>query len=600
MDLNHRPPGPEPGALARLSHAPTACNNFENNYKLPIFAIGGGRSKWNYVPTKTLSHGWPERELQLNIAAEGAATLASAADPVRRPIRVCDGFASLAALGENNKAATSAVFTRASATLAIAKNMLQKLDHVRWLVPRSARAGMLTDALIYADEKLLEQILGDLSIEQAMNVAHLPGIVGRSLAMPDIHQGYGFPIGGVAATRLRDGVVSPGGVGFDINCGVRLLASNLEREAVVPHVRELVNQLFRDVPSGTGAEGPAPCSYKELNDVLARGATSVIERGFGTPSDAEYCEESGTMRGADPTQVSDRAKQRGRTQLGTLGSGNHFLEVQYVQQIFQPETAQTFGLHENQVVVLIHCGSRGLGHQVCTDFLKTMNEAMRRYNITIPDRQLACVPSQSPEGQNYLSAMAAAANFAWANRQVITHFTRQAFEKVLGGETRLRVVYDVAHNIAKSERHRVGPDGGSEENVLVHRKGATRSFPAGSPFIPSAYRGAGQPVLIPGSMGTASYVLVGTERAMDETFGTVCHGAGRALSRTAAKRGRDVRTETEKLEAQGIFLRSDTRDGILEEIPEAYKDIDAVVEVVQRAGLARKVARLRPMGVIKG
>ncbi len=489
---------------------------------------------------------------------------------------------------------------RASATLAIAKNILQKLDHVRWLVPRSARAGMLTDALIYADEKLLEQILGDLSIEQAMNVAHLPGIVGRSLAMPDIHQGYGFPIGGVAATRLRDGVVSPGGVGFDINCGVRLLASNLEREAVVPHVRELVNQLFRDVPSGTGAEGPVPCSYKELDDVLARGATSVIERGFGTPSDAEYCEESGTLRGADPTQVSDRAKQRGRTQLGTLGSGNHFLEVQYVQQIFEPETAQTFGLHENQVVVLIHCGSRGLGHQVCTDFLKTMNEAMRRYNITIPDRQLACVPSQSPEGQNYLAAMAASANFAWANRQVITHFTRQAFEKVMGGETRLRVVYDVAHNIAKSERHRVGPDGGSEENVLVHRKGATRSFPAGCPFIPSAYRGVGQPVLIPGSMGTASYVLVGTERAMDETFGTVCHGAGRALSRTAAKRGRDVRTETEKLEAQGIFLRSDTRDGILEEIPEAYKDIDAVVDVVQRAGLARKVARLRPMGVIKG
>jgi tRNA-splicing ligase RtcB (3'-phosphate/5'-hydroxy nucleic acid ligase) len=484
--------------------------------------------------------------------------------------------------------------------LAIAKNRLQKLDHVRWLVPRTARAGMLTDALIYADEKLLEQILGDLSIEQAMNVAHLPGIVGRSLAMPDIHQGYGFPIGGVAATRLRDGVVSPGGVGFDINCGVRLLASTLERDAVVPRLRELVNQLFRDVPSGTGAEGPVPCSHKELDDVLARGAASVIERGFGEPSDAEYCEESGTMRGADPGQVSDRAKQRGRTQLGTLGSGNHFLEVQYVQQIFEPETAQTFGLRENQVVVLIHCGSRGLGHQVCTDFLKTMNEAMRQYKITLPDRQLACVPSQSPEGQNYLAAMAASANFAWANRQVITHFTRQAFQRVFGGETRLRVVYDVAHNIAKSERHHLGANSKSEESVLVHRKGATRSFPAGSEFIPSAYRGVGQPVLIPGSMGTASYVLVGTERAMEETFGTVCHGAGRALSRTAAKRGRDVHTETQKLEAQGIVLRSDTRDGILEEIPDAYKDIDAVVEVVQRAGLARRVARLRPMGVIKG
>lgn len=483
----------------------------------------------------------------------------------------------------------------------IAKKQLHRLDHVRWLVPRGARAGMLTDALIYADEKLLDQILGDLSIEQAMNVAHLPGIVGRSLAMPDIHQGYGFPIGGVAATRLRDGVVSPGGVGFDINCGVRLLASGLEREAVLPHLRELVNQLFRDIPSGTGAEGPVSCSYKELDDVLARGAVSMIERGFGQASDAEYCEESGCMCGADPQQVSDRAKQRGRTQLGTLGSGNHFLEVQYVQQVFEPQTAETFGLRENQVVVLMHCGSRGLGHQVCTDFLKTMNEAMVRYGITLPDRQLACVPSQSPEGQNYLAAMAAAANFAWANRQVITHFTRGAFARVLGEAACLRVVYDVAHNIAKSERHRVDSDGGrAEEDLLVHRKGATRSFPAGSPFIPSAYRGVGQPVFIPGSMGTASYVLVGTERAMQETFGTVCHGAGRAMSRTAAKKGRDVRTEREKLEAQGIVLRSETRDGILEEIPEAYKDIDAVIEVVDRAGLARQVARLRPLGVIKG
>ena len=483
----------------------------------------------------------------------------------------------------------------------ISKKQLHRLDHVRWLVPRGARAGMLTDALIYADEKLLEQILGDLSIEQAMNVAHLPGIVGRSLAMPDIHQGYGFPIGGVAATRLRDGVVSPGGVGFDINCGVRLLASGLEREAVVPHLRELVNQLFRDIPSGTGAEGQVSCSYAELDDILVRGAMAVIERGFGQASDAEYCEESGCMRGADPQQVSDRAKQRGRTQLGTLGSGNHFLEVQYVQQVFEPQTAETFGLRENQVVVLMHCGSRGLGHQVCTDFLKTMNEAMVRYGITLPDRQLACVPSQSSEGQNYLAAMAAAANFAWANRQMITHFTRRAFARVLGEAARLGVVYDVAHNIAKSERHRVGSDGGrAEEDVLVHRKGATRSFPAGSPFIPSAYRGVGQPVFIPGSMGTASYVLVGTERAMQETFGTVCHGAGRAMSRTAAKKGRDVRTERERLEAQGILLRSETRDGILEEIPEAYKDIDAVIEVVDRAGLARRVARLRPLGVIKG
>jgi tRNA-splicing ligase RtcB len=479
----------------------------------------------------------------------------------------------------------------------IERSVLQKIDDYRWLVPRSARPGMRTDALIYADAKLLEQIVGDLSIDQAMNVAFLPGIVGRSLAMPDMHQGYGFPIGGVAATNLRDGVVSPGGVGFDINCGVRLLASNLDRNAVVPKLRELVNQLFRDVPAGTGSEGTVPCTWHDLNDVLARGAAWVVEHGYGEPSDLEYCEESGAMRGADPDAVSDRAKQRGRTQLGTLGSGNHFLEVQYVERIFEPDTAACFGLRQDQVVVLIHCGSRGLGHQVCTDFLKTMNEAMRRYNITLPDRQLACVPSQSPEGQSYLGAMAAAANFAWANRQAITHFTRKAFERIFGETAKLRVVYDVAHNIAKTERHRVGS---SEENVLVHRKGATRSFPAHSRFIPSAYQGCGQPVLIPGSMGTASYVLVGTERAMEETFGTVCHGAGRALSRTAAKRGRDARIETKKLEDQGILLRAQTRDGILEEIPEAYKDIDAVINVVHNAGLARRVARLRPMGVIKG
>lgn len=477
------------------------------------------------------------------------------------------------------------------------KNQLRRLDSYRWLVPRSTRPGMHTDALIYADEKLLENILGDSSIEQAMNVACLPGIVGRSLAMPDIHQGYGFPIGGVAATDFRHGVISPGGVGFDINCGVRLLGSTLERDEVTPKLRELVNQLFRDVPSGTGSEGTVPCSFSDLDDVLERGAAWVVERGFGEPADLEFCEESGAIRGADAGKVSDRAKQRGRTQLGTLGSGNHFLEVQYVEKILEPEIAEAFGLHVNQVVVLIHCGSRGLGHQVCTDFLKVMNEAMPRYSISLPDRQLACVPLRSPEAKEYLAAMAAAANFAWANRQAITHFTRGAFRRIFGEGAHLRVVYDVAHNMAKRERHRVE---GEDREVVVHRKGATRSFPAGSPELPPAYKDAGQPVLIPGSMGTASWVLVGTDRAMEETFGTVCHGAGRAMSRTAAKRGRDVRTETKKLEDLGIILRSETRDGILEEIPEAYKDVDAVVDVVHNAGLARKVARLRPMGVIKG
>ncbi|MFZ0819307.1 MAG: RtcB family protein [Candidatus Acidiferrales bacterium] len=482
--------------------------------------------------------------------------------------------------------------------MTIAKTQLRKLDRYRWLVPRSTREDMRTDALIYADEHLLEAILGDLSIEQAMNVACLPGIVGRSLAMPDIHQGYGFPIGGVAATGGHDGVVSPGGVGFDINCGVRLLASNLDQEAVRAKLRELVNQLFRDVPSGTGSEGTIPCSYDDLNSVLETGAAWMVEHGYGEAADIEFCEGSGQMDGADASKVSDRAKQRGRTQLGTLGSGNHFLEVQYVERIFDAEAATIFGLAENQVVVLIHCGSRGLGHQVCTDYLKLMNEAMRRYDITLPDRQLACVPSNSKEGRDYLAAMAAAANFAWGNRQAITHAVRGAFTKIFGPEAALRVVYDVAHNIAKRERHSV--NGGAVEEVLVHRKGATRSFPAHSPYIPEAYAAAGQPVLIPGSMGTASYVLAGNARAMEETFGTVCHGAGRALSRTAAKRGRDARVETQKLEAQGIILRSETRNGILEEVPEAYKDIDAVVDVVHNAGLARKVARLRPMGVIKG
>ncbi len=484
--------------------------------------------------------------------------------------------------------------------MAIDRSALKKLDEYRWLVPRGTKEGMRTDALIYADAQLIEHIVKDLSIEQAMNVAFLPGIVGRSLAMPDIHQGYGFPIGGVAATDYKKGVVSPGGVGFDINCGVRLLASNLQREEVTTKLRELVNQLFRDVPSGTGSEGFVKCSYDDLNQALEHGAAWAVERGYGEADDVTFCEESGAMDGADPERVSDRAKQRGRSQIGTLGSGNHFLEVQYVQQVFEPAVAESFGLREGQVVVLIHCGSRGLGHQVCTDYLKTMNEAMRRHGIDLPDRQLACVPIHSAEGESYLAAMAASANFAWANRQAITHFTRKSFTKIFSEGAALRVVYDVAHNIAKHETHRVAGEDGEPREVLVHRKGATRSFPARSPFIPSGYEPVGQPVLIPGSMGTASYVLVGAERAMEETFGTVCHGAGRAMSRTAAKKGRDARVETQKLADQGILIRAETRDGILEEVPDAYKDIDAVINVVHNAGLARKVARLRPMGVIKG
>ncbi len=472
---------------------------------------------------------------------------------------------------------------------------IEPVDAVRFRIRRQGQ--MRTDVVVYASEALLEHIRQDLSLEQAMNVATLPGIVGPSLAMPDIHQGYGFPIGGVAATDLEHGVVSPGGVGFDINCGVRLVRTTLTEAEVRPKLKAIVDQVFRDVPCGTGGSGFVSVDAKQLEEVLVRGAPWMVENGYGERSDAEYAEAGGALPDADPDKVSDRAKQRGRPQLGTLGSGNHFLEIQYVESIHDEAAARALGLETGQVVVLIHSGSRGLGHQVCTDYLAQMGPAMKRYNITLPDRQLACVPIQSEEGQAYLAAMRAAANFAWANRQGITHFLRQAFRKVFGAGVRLQVVYDVCHNIAKHERYEVE---GRKRDVLVHRKGATRAFPPDHREIPQAYREVGQPVLIPGSMGTASWVLVGAEGAMRETFGSVCHGAGRMLSRTAAKKGRNAREVEKQLAEQGILVRSETRDGILEEIPEAYKNVDEVIEVVHQAGLARKAARLRPMGVIKG
>jgi tRNA-splicing ligase RtcB len=457
---------------------------------------------------------------------------------------------------------------------------------------------MLTDALIYTDEGLLQDFLHDLSLEQAINVAMLPGIVGRSLAMPDIHQGYGFPIGGVAATDPHEGgVISPGGVGFDINCGVRLLSSMLSVDEVRPKIRELVNQLFRDIPSGAGQSGFIRVSHKDLDRVLVEGAAWMVEQGYGRSEDLTHCEESGTIDGADPAAVSDHAKKRGLPQLATLGSGNHFLEVQYVEKIFEPGIAQQLGLYENEVVVLIHSGSRGFGHQVCTDYLRDMGPAMHRYGIEVPDRQLACVPVNSTEGQAYLAGMRAAANFAWANRQGITHFTRQAFKRIFGEREELKVIYDVCHNIAKLERHRVG---NREQEVMVHRKGATRAFPPGRREVPQVYQACGQPVLIPGSMGTASYVLVGTAVAMQETFGTTCHGAGRVMSRTAARKSSFAQNARQRLEEKGILVRAESRDGISEEIPEAYKDVDAVINVVHNAGLSKRVARLKPIGVIKG
>ncbi len=474
---------------------------------------------------------------------------------------------------------------------------IEKLDDLRFRIPRNESAGMRTDVIVYANAALLEHIRRDQSLVQAMNVATLPGIVGPSLAMPDIHQGYGFPIGGIAAMDIETGVVSPGGVGFDINCGVRLARSTLQESDVRPRLKALIDQIFRDVPCGVGTEGRMNIGRGQIDDVLRRGARAVIERGFGEPRDAEFAEEGGALKGALPEKVSDRAKERGAPQLGTLGSGNHFLEVQFVERVHDRAAAQALGIEERQVVVLIHSGSRGLGHQVCTDYVALMNQVMPKYGIKLPDRQLACAPICSEEGQSYLGAMAASANFAWANRQGILHFLRGAFRRIFGDSVRLDLIYDVCHNIAKRETHVVG---GKKREVLVHRKGATRAFPPGSPEIPAAYRAIGQPVIIPGSMGTASWVLVGQSGAMEETFGSVCHGAGRVLSRTAVRKGKNAREEQRKLEEQGILVRSETRDGILEELPEAYKDVDEVIEVVHEAGLARKVARLRPMGVIKG
>src|SRR5262245_3076570 len=461
---------------------------------------------------------------------------------------------------------------------------LERIDDYRWLIPRTYKSGMLTDTVIYADEKLLEAIRRDQSLEQAANVAMLPGIVGRALAMPDIHQGYGFPIGGVAAVDEENGAVSPGGVGFDINCGVRLLGSTLTLKDVRTKLRPLVHQLFRDIPSGTGQSGAVKLSESDLNEVLEKGPRWAVERGMGSEADLDHTEERGCIAGADPYAVSERAKQRGKGQLGTLGSGNHFLEVQYVDEVFDEQTAGQYNLGKDRIVVLIHTGSRGLGHQVCTDYVAQLDAAMRKYDLHVPDRQLACAPIHSPEGQRYLQAMAAAANFAWTNRQCIAHATRGAFKRIFGDSVNMPVIYDVAHNIAKRETHVVD---GREKRVVVHRKGATRSFP-------------NQPVFIPGSMGTASYFLVGQDAAMRETFGTACHGAGRVMSRSAAKKGVTAKEIQKELESRGIIVESLTREGLTEEKPEAYKDIESVVDVLHNAGLAARAARLRPIGVIKG
>ena len=479
------------------------------------------------------------------------------------------------------------------------ENVLRKITDYKWELPKSYKPGMRVPAYFYINRKLM-QILERDAVEEAANVATMPGIKQASLVMPDVHVGYGFPIGGVAGFDVEDGVVSPGGVGFDINCGVRLLRTNLKVDDVKPKIRKLIDELFVAVPSGVGSEGRLRVSDKELDEIFVSGAGWAVENGYGSEEDLKHCEEGGALDGARPEVVSKKARDRGRPQLGTLGSGNHFLEVQYVDKIFDDEVARVFGLEEGMVTVMIHCGSRGLGHQVCTDFLEVLDRAVRKYGIKLPDRQLACAPINSKEGQDYFAGMAASANYAWCNRQIIAHWTRETFQKVFGmteEDLGMNLIYDVAHNIAKFEEHKVN---GKKIRVCVHRKGATRAFGPGHPDLPADYRNVGQPVLIPGSMGTPSYVLVGTERAMSETFGSTCHGSGRVMSRAAAKRRLRGNVVKQNLERKGIYVRATHGALLAEEAPEAYKLSDDVVDVVHRAGISRLVARLRPLGVAKG
>jgi tRNA-splicing ligase RtcB len=460
---------------------------------------------------------------------------------------------------------------------------------------------MRVDGRVYADEKLMRSIKTDQSLQQVANVAHLPGIVKHSLAMPDIHWGYGFPIGGVAATDPEnDGVISPGGVGYDINCGVRLVRTNLKTEDVRGKTKDLISAIFAKSPCGVGKEGNIALSPKEERDALYRGSEWAVESGYGWPQDLEFTEERGRLKNADPNAVSQRAFTHGKRQLGTLGSGNHFLEIQRVDRIFDPQAAQVLGLEEDQITVMIHSGSRGLGHQVCGDYLRNLGNVTQKYGYQLPDRQLVCVPVNSKEGQRYMSAMACAANYAWANRQCLMHWTREVLQDFLGmsaSELGLELIYDVAHNIAKFEDHVVD---GVARKLCIHRKGATRAFPPQHPDLPAKYSSIGQPVIIPGDMGTASYVLVGTDRAMEETFGSTCHGAGRVMSRKAAIRATKGRPLQRELEDQGIFVRARGRETLQEEAPEAYKDVDEVVKAAHEAGISLRVARMRPLAVMKG
>lgn len=479
----------------------------------------------------------------------------------------------------------------------MSENLLAINEHL-YEIPKHGK--MRVPARIYATPNMIADILKDSALEQAANVAWLPGIINYSLAMPDIHWGYGFPIGGVAAFDLEQGVISPGGVGYDINCGVRLLALDMERKDLQPKMQQIVDGLYRAVPSGVGSSGSVKLSRQEEKRVLEKGARWAVENGYGYEQDLDKIEENGAMAGANSAVISDHALERGRQQLGTLGSGNHFLEIGIVKEVYDETAAAVLGLHKNQVTLLIHTGSRGLGHQVCTDAIQDMLQASRKYGIDLPDRQLCCAPIQSPEGQHYLGAMTGAVNFAFANRQIITHWAREALQKIMAVSPKtlnMRVVYEVAHNIAKIEKHLVN---GVEQKVCVHRKGATRAFAPHHPDIPEAYREIGQPVLIPGDMGRYSFVLVGSQSAMNETFGSACHGAGRVMSRTQAIKSAKGRSLHKELADRGILVRAASHETMAEEIPEAYKDVAQVVDAVVSAGLARKVVKLSPLGVVKG
>jgi tRNA-splicing ligase RtcB len=482
----------------------------------------------------------------------------------------------------------------------VAIHDFKKLDEHLYEVPAAFRDDMRVPARFYSDAELLKGVITDNSLQQLINTATLPGIVKYALAMPDIHQGYGFPIGGVVATELPDGIISPGGVGYDINCGVRLLATHLNHAEIGPFVDDLASVLYTNCPSGIGKGGHIKLKGRELDQVLSQGARWAVKNGFGSEADLERTEESGCLDGADPSKVSSRAKDRGHKQVGTLGAGNHFIELDIVETVLEPGIAQRIGLVEGQIAVQIHCGSRGLGHQVCGDYVRRFQKMIRQYGLNLPDRELVCAPLSSPEGQHYLAAMKAAANYAFANRQVLTFHIRRSFEQVLAGKVsnhHVFQIYDIAHNMAKVETHRID---GKSRQLCVHRKGATRAFGPGSPELPPVYRDIGQPVLVPGSMGTASWVLVGTRESMTQTFGSTCHGAGRTMSRKKARKAIRGVTLREELEGRGIHILAGSMPGLAEEAPTAYKDVDRVVNVVHTAGIAKKVARLKPIAVIKG